>query len=256
MLYRPLFWTSMWAEDWLFTAPQKPYSGAKTILISSASAKTAFCFAYLVQKRGYPGVKVIGLTSQGNCAFTKGLRLYDAVFTYDCVEASIGTPQGAWMYVDVAGNDSLNLRVRKALGSCVVRNISLGVTNLSPSVKSTFIRPMSGVTDASHRASSSSDTPVEFFFMPEWLSERRRSLGALAISEMQYTAWTALMRDCMAWVKMERTWGPEDVRREYGEVVRGRVGPEKGMVWSLWSEQHGLRWERELSRKEPLSGRL
>ena len=79
MLYRPLFWTSFWAEDWLFTAPTMPYNGAAAILISSASAKTAFCLAYLVQKCNQPGVTVIGLTSKRNLALTKGLGLYAAV---------------------------------------------------------------------------------------------------------------------------------------------------------------------------------
>lgn len=255
MLYRPLFWTSMWAEDWLFTAPQIPYNGATNILISSASAKTAFCLAYIVQKRGHPGVKVTGLTSKGNLAFTKGLGLYDTVFPYDCVEESVSNSQGTWIYVDITGNDSLNSRVSKALGSRVVRNISLGVTNLSPSAQSNYVMPVSGVTKSSNTLFSTQSAPLELFFMPEWLAERRRSLGASGISEMQYTAWTALMRDCTAWVKMERTWGAKGVWRRYAEVVKGRVGPEKGMVWSLWDEPDGLRWERELSGQS-VFGRL
>ena len=89
MLYRLLFWTSFWAEDWLFTAPAMPYNGAATILVSSASAKTAFCLAYLVQKRNQPGVTVIGLTSKRNLAFTKGLGLYAVVHTYDDVKQGL-----------------------------------------------------------------------------------------------------------------------------------------------------------------------
>ncbi|KAF8519083.1 hypothetical protein JB92DRAFT_2711512 [Gautieria morchelliformis] len=256
MLYRPLFWTSFWAEDWLFTGPKKPYNGASTILISSASSKTAFCLAYLVQKRSYHSLKVMGLTSKGNLAFTKGLGLYHTVFTYDEVEAYAGKSDGTWIYVDVAGNDALNSRIWNKLGSRVVRNISLGLTNLSPSVQSTYAMPVSGVTNSSTLKPGTASSPVEFFFMPEWLAERRHTLTASDISKMQYTAWGALMRDCKAWVALERTWGPEEVRRGYLEMVKGRVGPDKGLIWSLWDEPDGLLWERELLRRGSVSGKF
>ena len=89
MLYRPLFLTSFWAEDWLFIAPAMPYNGAAAILVLSASTKTTFCLTYLVQKRNQPGVTVIGLTSKRNLAFTKGLGLYATVHTYDDVEQGL-----------------------------------------------------------------------------------------------------------------------------------------------------------------------
>jgi hypothetical protein len=47
MLYQPLFWTSCWCEDWLFSSH---YRGTKGVIISSASSKTAFCLAYLIGK--------------------------------------------------------------------------------------------------------------------------------------------------------------------------------------------------------------
>ena len=113
MLYQPLFWTSFWAEDWLFTVPAMPYNGAATILVSSASAKTAFCLAYLVQKHNQPGVTVIGLMSKRNLAFTKGLGLYAAVHTYDDVKQGLAAAGqgGTWVYADVAGNEALNARI-------------------------------------------------------------------------------------------------------------------------------------------------
>jgi Protein of unknown function (DUF2855) len=245
MLYRPLFWTSFWAEDWLFTAPNKPYNGATTILISSASAKTAFCLAYLIKKRSYPGVRVIGLTSKENLNFTRGLGLYSSVFTYGDVEGGLGEYNGTWIYVDVAGNEANNSRVWKMLGSRVVRSVSLGVTNLSPSTQSTYIMPVSGVTKSPTTRAPAASSPVEFFFMPEWLADRRRSLTASDIFKMQQAAWTALMRDCRAWVVLERTWGAEEVQRIYAETVRGRVGPEKGMVWCLWDEPEDSCWEKK-----------
>src|SRR5882762_5192718 len=84
MLYRPLFWTSYWCEDWMFSSK---YRGANQILISSASSKTAFCLAYLIKKRIAKGdlsnATLTGITSKRNLGFTKGLHLYDEVLEYD-----------------------------------------------------------------------------------------------------------------------------------------------------------------------------
>jgi hypothetical protein len=49
MIYRPLFWTAYWCEDWLHSSNYR--GGVSGVVISSASAKTAFCLAYLIGKR-------------------------------------------------------------------------------------------------------------------------------------------------------------------------------------------------------------
>ena len=144
---------------------------------------------------------------------------------------------GTWVYADVAGNEALNMHICKMLGSRMVRNVSLGMTNLSPAAESKYIMPTSGMTLAvSAGSNSTSGAPaVKFFFMPEWLSERRRVLAASGIFAMQLKAWTALMHDCTSWlaskgpwVAMERSWGVERVLQKYGKMVKGRVEPEKG----------------------------
>ncbi|THU84260.1 hypothetical protein K435DRAFT_971258 [Dendrothele bispora CBS 962.96] len=153
MLYRPLFWTSFWCEDWLHSSGYQ--TDCSSILISSASSKTAFCFAYCVSKRytnpskssSSTGNKVkpklIGITSSKNLSFTKQLGLYDEVYTYDEF-TSVPALQGSrvdpkktkWIYVDVAGNDKLNESVYKHFESPytgkLVLSVSLGMTTLTP----------------------------------------------------------------------------------------------------------------------------
>lgn len=241
MIYRPLFWTSFWAEDWLYTAPESPYNGASAILISSASAKTAFCLAYRIRKRGKSDVTVIGFTSRGNLAFTRKLGLYDWVFTYENVEACVlfgSTGIKNSIYVDIAGNETFNSKITQVLGPSLVRNISLGVTNLNPTIEPKYYMPSSGVTQGA--GSDNTSESVEFFFMPEWLAVRKRTLTPPDIAFMQYTAWTDLMRDCLAWVTIERTWGAETVKEAYLRAVVGRINPEKGMIWSMWDENEVL----------------
>jgi len=145
MLYRPLFWTSFWCEDWLFHGFDQPYRGAKRFIISSASAKTAFSLAYCIKRRieketELAGSKVIGLTSKKNLEFTQNLGLYDVVLEYSSfAESSEVDVSGEekWVFIDVAGNDDLNQRifhhfVAAGAKDKLVSAVQLGLTTLSP----------------------------------------------------------------------------------------------------------------------------
>lgn len=235
MLYRPLFWTSFWCEDWLNSSNYK--GGSTRILISSASSKTAFCLAYLIRRRnslqGSSTRRVIGLTSTKNLAFTKRLALYDDVFDYESFNTSLigNLARGHWIYVDVTGNDALNARVRDHFCACgdseLVTCIALGLTNVSAST----IKPSSA------EALQGDDPMLEFFFMPEWLAIRKQQLSVSAITQMQKEAWTRLMSDCGTWgVSLRRVCGPDQVKDAYEEIVRRGLAPEDAFVWSLWGE--------------------
>jgi len=241
IIYRPLFWTSFWAEDWLFSSLPTPYRGASSILVSSASSKTAFCLAYLLRKRRFQGataIKTVGLTSKKNLSFTNGLGLYDAVLTYnDDLETQLDI-DGSWVYVDVASNSELNGRILGALKGGLVRYVSLGLTNLTPRDANSYSPPSSGVT-----ASTTSTSP-EFFFMPEWLAQRRKTLKISEIANLQTGAWSGLMEDCKSWISLTRTWGAHQIQKAYEEVIEKGVGPEKGLIWSLWNEEDAESWQR------------
>jgi hypothetical protein len=239
MLYRPLFWTSYWCEDWLYSSS---YRGNSTrILISSASAKTAFCLAYLVKKRRVPGLKVVGLTSRGNLKFTKRLGLYDEVLVYEDV-GTMKVVGEKWIYVDVAGNEKLNKKVVERFGDngSLVANIALGMTNLSPSSSPSSIKNWSTNTFSNppspSKTASASSSPEEFF-MVEWLNVRKHELPPSEIFAMQNMAWAELMRDCVEWVELERVYGAEAVKGAYERIVGGGLGPDKGFIWSLWDKE-------------------
>jgi len=73
--------------------------------------------------------------------------------------------------------------------------------------------------------------------MPEWLAIRKHQLSIAHITSIQGTAWRELMRDCREWVKIERVYGPESVMNAYKRIGDGQLGPEKGLIWSLWEEE-------------------
>lgn len=82
-LLRPLFMLSFLVDDYL---AENEFYGAKSVLLSSASSKTAFGLAHLLHTLRQP-IRVIGLTSAGNTGFVQSLGCYDEVVTYDGVNA-------------------------------------------------------------------------------------------------------------------------------------------------------------------------
>ena len=243
MLYRPLFWTSFWCEDWFF---KSGYREANNILISSASSKTAFCLAYLIRKRfargEIPPKNIIGLTSKRNMAFTIGLGLYDDVVEYDSfpTSKSLQISDGdKWLYVDVSANDALNKSIFAHFGSSdrLAASIALGMTNLSPSTPNT---PSANwtlntfVDNDDKRSRSPSLSSMEQFFMVEWLNVRKHQLKPREIHLLQDNAWREFMKDCVGWVKLESVLGAEAVKRAYERLAKGGLGPDQGFIWSLW----------------------
>jgi len=231
MLYRPLFWTSYWFEDWLNA---NNYFTTKTVVVSSASSKTAFTVAYNIQRRKQqprsPAVRVVGLTSQSNLQFTRNLGLYDDIFTYaDLASVASTNPSSQpLIYVDVLGNPPLNSRVNEVLSPSVF--VSLGMSN-----------PTDGATGSVISKGDKGKTSVKSFFMPEWLAVRIKQLNPQQIVKLQVEAWVALMRDCVKWVNIEKIYGTGEsgVILSYRKTLEGKVGADKGQAFSLWGEGSG-----------------
>jgi hypothetical protein len=90
-LLRPLFITSFLIDDFL---ADNAFFGASTVLVASASSKTAYGLAFCVaRRRGSPGAPaVVGLTSPKNVAFTERLGCYDRVVRTAMSRRCLPTP--------------------------------------------------------------------------------------------------------------------------------------------------------------------
>lgn len=270
MLYRPLFWTAFWCEDYIYTMGYLGSVGelASTVLISSASAKTAISLAWCIRRRISQGkldprTKIIGLTSPGNLEYVKRLEVYDMVFVYASFPSErvfseqTGSYTRRWTYVDVAGDDALNRTITSHFASLGDTNgtmrawISLGLSTLSPTGEralSLVIGSMNsgrydggGVTSPvlpPHSRAVPSPTP---FFTPTWLATRRAQIPPAVVISVQNMAWADLMRDCPAWGAVERTNGARNVRDMWERSMKegGEEGRGKGMVWSMWDVADG-----------------
>jgi Protein of unknown function (DUF2855) len=243
MLYRPLYWTSFWCEDWLLTSN---YRGADHVLISSASSKTAFCLAYCIRKRIAKGEispkKIVALTSSSNMAFTKSLQLYDKVFSYDSFDTDpyfMLTDDKKWIYVDVSGNDMLNERIYSHFQSNrhLAAGIALGMTTMSPSASEASSGSKWSLNTFTNAPSPlKGPASMEQFFMVEWLNVRRRQLPPAQIFRMQDVAWKELIKDCVNWVKIETVSGCREVKQAYERLAKKGLDPNTGFIWSLWDD--------------------
>ncbi|MCV0437782.1 MAG: DUF2855 family protein [Hydrogenophaga sp.] len=119
MLVRPLFITSFMLADFL---EDNRFFGAKQVLVSSASSKTASGTAFCLDARD--GLALIGATSAGNRAYVEGLGCYDRVVDY--AEVTALPADVPTLYVDFAGNDALRANVHHHFGDALVYDCYAG----------------------------------------------------------------------------------------------------------------------------------
>ncbi len=197
VLYRPLFLTSFLLADQL---ADNGFHGARTVVISSASSKTAFGTAQCLKGQD---VRLVGLTSPRNVEFTKSLDLYDTVLPYDAavdVEPSV--------YLDFSGSPGVRSELHERLGDQLVKDISIGLT---------------------HQAASS-DPRSEFFFAPDWLRKRTADWGSDGFAQRFGAAWRTFTAQAGAWVGIVRHNGPDELVGVWQAVLAGRADPAKADV--------------------------
>lgn len=119
-LFRPLFITSYTAVDFL---RENDFFGARQIVVSSASSKTAYGAAWCLAN---DDVRLVALTGARNRAFVQGLGIYDAIHGYDEVETlQTGVPT---LYLDLAGDAALRRRVHAHFGENLTYDCLVGST--------------------------------------------------------------------------------------------------------------------------------
>lgn len=210
LLLRGLFLTSFLVDD--FLAEQDCF-GARTVLVSSASSKTAIALAFCLARRG--GIDVVGLTSPRNRDFVAGLGCYDRVLAYDEVAAlDARTP---CVLVDHSGDGDVVDAVHRHHGDALRHSAVVGATHWSGR------RPGKGLPGP---------TPA-FFFAPAQLEKRRAEWGQDGFDARLGDAWRSFLAFSDGWLRIVRGSGAADVERVYQEVLEGRARPDEGHVLSL-----------------------
>ena len=208
VLYRPLFMTSFMLADFL---ADNAFFGATTVVLSSASSKTSYGAAFLVQGK----VRTIGLTSPGNLAFTQGLGCYDEVLTYDRV-ASLGKDKT--VYVDVAGDAVLRRIVHEHLGDDLVHSAVVGAAHHDAAPDSGGLPPGARPT---------------FFFAPDQIRKRYDDWGPAGVEDAHAEAWKRFVPVVEGWVDVVVGSGAEGLRADWLETLAGATRPRIGHVLQL-----------------------
>ncbi|HSH90933.1 MAG TPA: DUF2855 family protein [Ramlibacter sp.] len=212
-ILRPLFVTSWLIDDFL---ADNEFFGAKTVLLSSASSKTAYGTAFQLAQR--PGIEILGLTSPGNRAFCESLGCYTRVLTYDELDQlPADTP---CVYTDFAGNADLR------------RQIHTRFANLkySCSIGGTHVEQLGGAKDLPGPRAT-------LFFAPAQVKKRQADWGPAELGRRLVEAWRAFSEKAgngnTPWLQVQRHEGVEAVQAAYANVLAGRGDPRQGHILTL-----------------------
>ncbi len=212
-LLRPLFITSFLIDDFL---ADNAFFGAQTMLLSSASSKTAYGTAHFLHQRS--GVQVIGLTSERNRAFCESLGCYHQVLSYEQLDAIAADT--ACVYVDFAGHADLRRAIHTRFTK-LAYNCSIGGTHVE-------------------HLGSGKDLPgpkPTLFFAPAQVKKRYADWGSEAFGKTVVDAWRSFSATVSAptapWMTVEHYSGPAAVQQAYAQVLAGRGDPRVGHILSL-----------------------
>jgi hypothetical protein len=207
-LYRPLFMTSFMLADFL---ADNGFFGAETVVLSSASSKTAYGTAFLLD-----GVRRVGLTSPGNVAFTESLGCYEQVLTYDDIASLPADAPTA--YVDMAGSADLRAALHRHLGDALVHDAVVGITHVDELGAGDDTLP--GPRPA-------------FFFAPDQMTKRRGDWGDGGIEARYGEAWRRFVPQVEGWVDVVSGRGPAALSSVWLELLGNKSAPRAGNVVAL-----------------------
>ena len=210
-LLRPLFMLSFLVDDFL---AENAFYGARSVMLSSASSKTAFGLAHLLHTRRRD-IRVVGLTSAGNTDYVSSLGCYDEVVTYDRV-TSLPADQPV-AFVDMAGNSELRAALHRHFGGQMKYSGRIGLT---------------------HRSSSPDEPSLPgakptWFSAPHQIPKRAKEWGPGGIDIRFSAAWSGFAPMLDRWLKLIEGRGPAAVQQVYLDTLNGRVPPEQGHILSL-----------------------
>lgn len=230
MLFRPLFMTSFLLDDFL---ADNEFFGARSVILSSASSKTAYGLAFLLSSNrgavtngaagltGAPrrpersGYEVIGLTSESHRSFVEGLGCYDRVASYDEIDSL--SADVATAFVDMAGDGDVRGRLHRHFGDNMKYSCMVGATHWD---RQGSIGPLPGAE------------PL-MFFAPDQIKKREHDWGPGGVQQRFAGAWRSFLSAAAGWIQVVEGRGPEQVERVYRKMLAGRSKANQGYVLSL-----------------------
>jgi len=212
MLFRPQFMTAFLLDDFLADGD---FFGARAVILSSASSKTAIGLAFLLSKARGAAYQVVGLTSPSNRSFVEQLGCYDRVCTYDQINA---LPRQPVAFVDMAGDAKVIRTLHHHFRDDMKHSCMVGLTHWEQRAP----------------AEELPGAPPTRFFAPTQLQKRTQEWGAEGFQQRYASAWRQFLEFICAPIRVVHGRGPDAVERVYIDTLEGRAKPNEGHILTLW----------------------
>lgn len=211
VLFRPLFITSYTAVDFL---RDHDFFGAKQIVVSSASSKTAYGAAWCMEA---DDIRLVALTGRGNQAFVEGLRAYHDVCGYDDIETLPATLPT--LYLDLAGDPGLRRRVHAHFGAALTYDCLVGSTR----------------GDAFPQQDPELIGPGPVFFFAATCLDSHRDRGTLRAFYERFFAdqrafFERVVDPAAPWIRIVEHQGLDQAAAVVRALADGRSNPAEGAV--------------------------
>ncbi len=208
----PLFATSFILYDYLLA---HDWFGAEQILIGSASSKTGFGLAWLLNEHKGSRPRVIGMTSPSNRAFVEGLQICDDVISYaDIGRLEAGKPLA---FVDMAGSGPVIAAVHAHFGDNVKESCIVGATHW----------------DAERKGGELKGAKPTMFFAPNHIAQREKEWGAGSVLPKTFAASTRIAASVAGQINVVHLNGGDAVLENYLAMLDNQVPPSRGLMLSL-----------------------
>lgn len=211
-LLHPLYATAWLLAD--FVADQAAF-GARRILLTSASSKTAMAAAIELAPLRGSGVALLGLTSPGRVDFVAGSGLYDRVVAYPDIE-SLAADEPT-VLLDFAGDATLRGRIHAHCGAELRHSAAVGITH----------------HESGSLEGASGGVRPQLFFAPAQYAKRRQEWGP-EVDRKLAEGWQSFAARASDWFEIRTATGGEAIAAAWGEMLAGRTDARVGqmLAWS------------------------
>jgi hypothetical protein len=208
MLLFPLYATSFALHDFL---GDNDWFGARQVVVLSASSKTAIGLA-LALRQDSAAPPAVALTSPRNLPFVEGLGLYAAAHSYDALAAVDAAAPS--VVVDFSGDGKILSDLHRHLGENMRFCSNVGITH--------FQQAGPGPGFIAERSA--------MFFAPAQIEKRNAEWGPGVFQRKATEFWRSAAFHSRAWLQVEYASGMAGLQEVYGQLVRGDVRPDRGIV--------------------------
>jgi Protein of unknown function (DUF2855) len=200
--------------------------GAKVVIASSASSKTALAAAYLAKTRSGGTAHWVGLTSAKNADFVRRTGAYADVVTYDDIERMTVQPA---TYLDFSGNGDTRTRVHRHFGNELRASVLIGATHWD-----TLGAGLGAAPGAALGAKAAHVGPKPtMFFAPDVLKARMAEWGDAGLEQRMQDAWQRVLAWTPSWLTIDQPIGAAALQSSINELFKGDIDPSRGIYVRL-----------------------